>query len=158
FKTGFYGAFTRSYYPASLLAAVNALWANHMDVLAPRGKLNLILGEMARTNYGGRVYAKAQNVRPTFIKAYDDALSDVDVLVMPTSMTTAPENHRPDTLAHAVEENLAQFRRVSNTGQFNYTGHPALAVPVGKSSNGLPLSMQLVGRFFDDPLVLRTAY
>ena len=34
-----------------------------------------------------------------------------------------------------------------NTQPFNYTGHPALAVPVGKSSAGLPVSMQLVGRF-----------
>ena len=38
---------------------------------------------------------------------------------------------------------------------YNFTGHPALAVPVGKAG-GLPVSMQLVGRFFDDPLLLRT--
>ena len=43
----------------------------------------------------GRVYAKAQNVRPTYIKAYDDALTDVDVLVMPTCLMTAPRNHTP---------------------------------------------------------------
>jgi amidase len=45
-----------------------------------------------------------------------------------------------------------------NTQPFNYTGHPALALPVGKSSAGLPVSMQLVGRFFDDPLLMRVAY
>ena len=45
-----------------------------------------------------------------------------------------------------------------NTQPFNYTGHPALAMPVGKSSAGLPASMQLIGRFFDDPLLLRVAY
>ena len=45
-----------------------------------------------------------------------------------------------------------------NTMPFNYTGHPALALPVGKSSDGLPVSMQLVGRFLDDPLLMRTAY
>ena len=45
-----------------------------------------------------------------------------------------------------------------NTLPFNYTGHPALALPVGKSSAGLPVSMQLVGRFFDDPLLMRAAY
>jgi len=37
-------------------------------------------------------------------------------------------------------------------------GHPALALPVGKSSAGLPVSMQLVGRFFDDPLLMRVAH
>ena len=45
-----------------------------------------------------------------------------------------------------------------NTQPFNYTGHPALALPVGKSSAGLPVSMQLVGRFFDDALLMRIAY
>jgi amidase len=45
-----------------------------------------------------------------------------------------------------------------NTMPFNYTGHPALALPVGKSSAGLPVSMQLVGRFFDDALLMRAAY
>ena len=44
-----------------------------------------------------------------------------------------------------------------NTQLFNYTGHPALALPVGTSSAGLPVSMQLVGRFFDDPLLMRVA-
>ena len=34
----------------------------------------------------------------------------------------------------------------------------ALALPVGKSPAGLPVSMQLVGRFFDDPLLMRVAY
>src|SRR6266487_5075290 len=75
-KTGFFGAFTRTYYPASLIAAINQLWASHADVLAPRTKLSLIAAELSRRNYDGRVYAKAQNVRPTYIKAYDTALAE----------------------------------------------------------------------------------
>jgi amidase len=115
---------------------------------------------MSQRNYSGRVYAKAQNVRPTFIKAYDTALMDVDVLVMPTCMTTAPKNQRPDTYMQALEDSLSMrnARATKNTQPFNYTGHPALAMPVGKSSAGLPASMQLVGRFFDDSLLLRVAY
>jgi amidase len=46
---------------------------------------------------------------------------------------------------------------VHNTLPFNFTGHPALAVPVGKAG-GLPVSMQLVGRFFEDPLLMQAAY
>jgi amidase len=160
FKTGFFGAFTRTYYPPSLIAAINQMWAAHADVLTPRTKLSLIAGEMSRTNYRGRVYAKAQNVRPTFIGAYDAALADVDVLVMPTCLMTAPKNYRPDTYLEAVEDSLSNSGRrlTHNTVPFNFTGHPALAVPVGKSSAGLPASMQLVGRFFDDPLLMRAAY
>jgi amidase len=160
FKTGFFGSFTRTYYPASLIAAVNTLWASQADVLAPRSKLALIAAELSRRTYHGRVYAKAQNVRPTYVKAYDAALADVDVLVMPTCLMTAPKNHTPGSYLEAVEDNLAMMNRSGsrNTLPFNYTGHPALALPVGKSSAGLPVSMQLVGRFFDDPLLLRVAY
>jgi amidase len=160
FKTGFFGAFTRTYYPASLIAAINKLWASQADALAPRSKLSLIAAELSRRTYHGRVYAKAQNVRPTYIKAYDAVLADVDVLVMPTCIMTAPKNHTPGSYLEAVEDNLSALNRSGsrNTQPFNYTGHPALALPVGKSSAGLPVSMQLVGRFFDDPLLMRVAY
>ena len=158
FNTGFFGAFTRTYYPPSLIAAINKLWASQADVLAPRTKLSLIAAEFSRRNYHGRVYAKAQNVRPTYVKAYDDALADVDVLVMPTCLMTAPKNHTPGSYLEAVEDNLTMRSSSRNTLPFNYTGHPALALPVGKASDGLPVSMQLVGRFFDDPLLMRVAY
>ena len=73
---------------------------------------------------------------------------------------TAPKNHIPGSYLEAVEDNRStiNFGGSRNTLPFNYTGHPALALPVGKSSAGLPVSMQLVGRFFDDPLLMRTAY
>src|SRR5215831_18128312 len=160
FNTGFFGAFTRTYYPASLIAAINKMWDSHADLLAPRSKLGLIAAELSRRTYHGRVYAKAQNVRPTYIKAYDAALANVDVLVIPTCIMTAPKNQRPGSYLEAVEENLTALSRAGsrNTQPFNYTGHPALALPVGKSSAGLPVSMQIVGRFFDDPLVMRVAY
>jgi amidase len=160
FRTGFFGAFTRTYYPAPVIAVINKLWADQAALLAPRTKLSLIAAEVTRRNYHGRLYAKAQNVRPTYIKAYDAVLADVDVLVMPTCLMTAPKNHRPGTYLEAVEENLTAMARGTsrNTQPFNYTGHPALALPVGKSPAGLPVSMQLVGRFFEDPLLMRAAY
>src|SRR5215813_2815329 len=144
FRTGFFGAFTRTYHPASLIAAINKLWAAQADVLAPRTKLSLIAAELSRRTYHGRVYAKAQNVRPAYIKAYDAALADVDALVMPTCLMTAPKNHRPGSHLEAIEDNLMSMTRgfARNTQPFNYTGHPALALPVAKSSAGLPISMQ----------------
>jgi aspartyl-tRNA(Asn)/glutamyl-tRNA(Gln) amidotransferase subunit A len=38
---------------------------------------------------------------------------------------------------------------------FNVTGHPALALPIGFSTSGLPLGAQIVGRAFDEPTVFR---
>jgi amidase len=159
FETGFFGAFTRTYYPASIIAAINKLWATQAELLNPRTKLSLIAAEFSRRNYHGRVYAKAQNVRPYYVKAFDSALAEVDVLVMPTSLSTAASNHVPATYLEALEDNLDRSAHIAsrNCMPFNFTGHPALAVPVGKSS-GLPVSMQLVGRFFDDPFLLQVAH
>src|SRR5262249_16622719 len=160
FRTAFSGPFTRPYYPASIIPAINKLWAPHADVLAPRTKLSLIVGELSRRNYHGRVYAKAQNVRPAYIKAFDAALAEVDVLAMPTCIMTAPKNHRPSSYLEAVEANLTALTRggSSNTQPVNYASPRAFAMPVRKSSNGVPVSMQLVGRLFDHPLVLRVGY
>ena len=78
---------------------------------------------------------------------------------------TAPRWQEPRDHEDAMELTMLGGKRsldlgpvIANTCPFNYTGHPALALPVGKSSAGLPVSMQLVGRFFDDPLVMRVAY
>jgi amidase len=161
FNSSYFSAFTRTYYPTDVIAALNTFWSAHADVLAPRTKLQLIAAQLSRRNYAGRVYAKAQNVRPTYIKAYDAALAEVDILVMPTTLTTAPkvelvEGGYMDVLEHSLSHTW--WPLAFNTAPFNYTGHPALATPVGKSSEHLPVSMQLVGRMFDDPLLLRVAY
>lgn len=159
FDTGFFGMFTKTYYPASLIAAVNKMWSTQADLLNPRTKLQYLTAEFSRRNFHGRVYAKAQNARPAYVRAYDAALAEADVLVMPTCVMKAPK-YEPATGYHDIlDEALSTSIRkaVVNTQPFNYTGHPALAVPVGKSG-GLPVSMQLVGRFFDDPLLLRVAY
>jgi amidase len=159
FDTGFFGMFAKTYYPESLIVAINKMWENEADLLAPRTKLNYLLAEFSRRTYHGRVYAKAQNVRTTYAKAYDAALADVDVLVMPTCLLKAPRYVAPVDRLAAVETDLQGTSAVPsrNTRPFNYTGHPALAVPCGKS-NGLPVSMQLVGRFFEDPLLLRVGH
>ena len=159
FDTGFFGAFTKTYYPASMIAAVNKLWFHQADLLAPRTKLSYIAAEFSRRNWYGRVYAKAQNVRPALVRAYDSVLAEADILVMPTCVLKAPKYEPPTGYADILEDNLSMMARSAskNTLPFNFTGHPALALPVGKAS-GLPVSMQLVGRFFEDPLLLQAAY
>lgn len=160
FDTGVFGAFARTYYPPEVLTAFNRLWITEADLLRPRIKLDLIAAEITRRHYYGRVYAKAHNVRPFYVKVFNASLADVDVLVLPTCIDKAPERPTTGTDAEALAEQLegASIKRSSrNTLPFNFTGHPALAVPVGKSA-GLPVSMQLVGRFFEDPLLLQVAY
>jgi amidase len=159
FVTGLFGAFAKTYYPPELIAAMNELWATQADALSPFNKLTLIAAEFSRRRFRGRAYARAQNVRPHFIQAYDSALAAHDVLLMPTCPETAPLYEAPATALEAIEDNLANSRigrAARNTAPFSFTGHPALSVPVGKVG-GLPVGMQLVGRFLDDPLLLRVA-
>ena len=116
FDTGFFGAFTKTYYPAGLIGAINRLWANQADLLNPRTKLGYITAEFSRRNYYGRVYAKAQNVRPAYVRAFDSALQDLDVLVMPTCLGTAPRYAPPASSLEALEENLSRCSAVGRSG------------------------------------------
>lgn len=158
--SGFYGAFTRTYYPEDTIAAITRAWQHDQELLDPRGLLTLMAGEFSRRYWAGRLYAKAQNVRPAFIAAYDRVLSEVDLLVMPTTITQAPRfepiDDRITALDFALQSPVSQSA-VANTRPFNFTGHPALAVPCEKR-DGLPVSIQLVGRMFDDALLLRAAH
>jgi amidase len=158
--TGPFGAFASTAYPERITEAVTRLWREGTDRMSARGRAELVLADLSRAAYGGRVYAKAQNVRPAYIRAYDEALREVDVLAMPTVPTVPPPASSDDDLDRAVlvERSLRVTlpTRIRNTAPFNYTGHPALAVPC-QPSGALPMSVQLVGRRLEDATLLRIA-
>ncbi len=159
--TGFSGAGAKTYYPATTIAAIDRMWTQHADMMQPRAKLNLLVAELSRRNWHGAVYARAHNVRAGFVAAFDRALAQVDVLALPTVRTIAPfVEELPSDPAAAVDANIRRnwmlTTMASNTKPTNYTGHPALAVPCGKVE-GMPISLQLIGRFLEDALLLRVA-
>ena len=94
-------------------------------------------------------YVHAQQHRGRIIAAVNDAFSDVDVLLTANAMDPAC---RIDD-----EESIARTYPRQARGPFNLTGHPALAMMSGLSKDGLPLSIQLVGRYNDDATLLRVA-
>jgi amidase len=130
------------------------LLRTHTDLLVPYLKANLLAAELSWRGDGGAARAEAARLRPVFARAYDRALSDVDVLVMPTCPTVAPDLGTPASALGSLAGGERSVAR--NTRPFNFTGHPALAVPCG-TAHGLPISMQLVGRFLDDALLVRVA-
>ncbi len=91
----------------------------------------------------------AQRRRLEMIAAVEAALRDVDILLCASSMDPAC---RIDDTA-TVERTYPRQARVP----FNTTGHPALAMMSGLSSNGLPLSVQFVGHYFDEATIFQVA-
>ena len=78
---------------------------------------------------------------------------DYDVLVGPTSVML-PFEH--DQSEHYIDgQKVAKYQVTKNTALWDYTGSPALSVPFGWSSDGLPIGVQVVGRHFDEETVLR---
>ena len=123
------------------------------DRMPLQAKFNLMLGTYMREDYQGRFYAKAQNMRATLRAGYDMLLEQVDILLMPTTPMKA-HVYNPDQSPEELV--LAGWNMVANTAPFNMTGHPALSVPCG-TSGGLPVGMMLVGRKFEDQLLLAVA-
>jgi len=145
----------KGYYTTSLLDAYARGWQSRANDLSETTKLVVLLAEYMQTSYHGRYYAKAQNLALTLRAAYNAALQDADLLVMPTTpmkATALPPAtaSRPEYVARALE-------MINNTCPFDVTGHPAMNVPAGMSS-GLPVGMMLIGRHWEDGTILRAAH
>jgi aspartyl-tRNA(Asn)/glutamyl-tRNA(Gln) amidotransferase subunit A len=105
---------------------------------------------MAGGLLSGAEYAQAQRLRAQLCVDMAAALARVDLLATPTTPGPAPS-------FETVLNPDFPFAR-SNMAPFNMSGLPALAVPCGFSEGGLPLSLQLAGRPFDEATVLRAGH
>jgi amidase len=129
-----------------------ALLARGND-LPHQAKLVAVLAAYLVEHHGGHYYAKSQNLRRQLIQAYDDCLSHVDLLAMPTvpQKAIAFDDTRP-----LQEEIFLSGNMNQNTAPFSLTGHPAISVPCGFAQQ-LPIGMMLVGRRWDESTLLRAA-
>jgi aspartyl-tRNA(Asn)/glutamyl-tRNA(Gln) amidotransferase subunit A len=101
----------------------------------------------------GADYVQAQRVRRVVQAALHELFETVDVIVMPTAAVAAP---RLD--AGIADITAERARRNSFTPYWNAVGYPTLVVPMGQAANGLPLSVQIAGRPFDEVTILRTGH
>jgi aspartyl-tRNA(Asn)/glutamyl-tRNA(Gln) amidotransferase subunit A len=102
---------------------------------------------------------KAQHARALVRQQVRDALVRHDVLVAPTSHRAAPTIANFTTPITSTKEAAARFfTRRSFTTPAALAGAPAVAVPCGFGVSGLPLSLQIIGRRFEDATVLRVAH
>ncbi|HEX3722255.1 MAG TPA: amidase, partial [Nitrolancea sp.] len=101
-------------------------------------------------------YMAALEARDRLREVMSDYQLDLDLLVMPTTPMVATPIESTTLQVGDGEEDLGALIRM--TAPFDVTGQPALSVPCGFSSSGLPIGLQIVGRDFDDATVLRAGH
>ncbi|THX84553.1 amidase signature enzyme [Aureobasidium pullulans] len=110
--------------------------------------------------------AKATNLSRQLRDAYDAALETYDILLTPTLPYVATSHAAPD--ATPIEQITKQIGLTTNTAPFNQSGHPVLAMPIGmlevlegpgvEAKVKLPVSMQVIGKWWDEMTVYEVAH
>jgi aspartyl-tRNA(Asn)/glutamyl-tRNA(Gln) amidotransferase subunit A len=118
----------------------------------PEVKRRIMLGTYALSaGYYDAYYGQAQRVRTLIIRDFDRAYADHDLLLAPTSPTTAFE------LGAKTENPLAMYLSDVCTIPSNLSGHPAISVPYGSGDDGLPVGVQVLAPALGEPLMFRAA-
>jgi len=101
-------------------------------------------------------YLKAQRVRSIFKAHVVEVMKKVDILVTPTTIFPAPEiGQRILTIGN--QELRVADGVVRLTSPFDLVGVPAISLPCGFTSSGLPIGFQIAGRHFQEDIVLKVA-
>ncbi len=116
-------------------------------------KRRIMLGTyVLSAGYYDAYYLKAQRVRRLLASDFDKAFVKVDAIVTPTTPTPAFK------LGEKTDDPLAMYLADIYTVTANLAGIPGISIPCGKTKEGLPIGMQILGKYFDEPMVLRVGH
>ena len=116
-------------------------------------KRRIMLGSFVLSSgYYDAYYLKALRVRAMIKKAFDQAFARYDCILGPVAPTTAPR--LGETLSDPVKMYLGDIYTVS----VNLAGLPAISIPCGTDSRGLPIGLQLIGDCFQEKRLIQAAY
>jgi aspartyl-tRNA(Asn)/glutamyl-tRNA(Gln) amidotransferase subunit A len=114
-------------------------------------KRRIMLGTYALSaGYYDAFYGQAQKVRTLICRDFEAAYERFDVLLSPTSPTTAFE-------LGAIHDPLTMYLNDICTIPTNLAGHPALSVPFGSGADGLPVGVQVLAGTLQEPVMFRVA-
>lgn len=114
----------------------------------PEVKRRIMAGTFVLSHgYYDAYYTKGQKVRRVLQDRTEEILKDYDVILLPTTPTTAFE-------LDAVSDPISMYLQDIYTVHANLTGHPAVSVPFGTHSNGMPYGLQVMGKNFEEKAVL----
>ncbi len=115
-------------------------------------KRRILIGTYALSaGYVDAYYKKAQQVRTLIRNDFDEAFKKVDVLLAPTSPTTAFGS------GENVDNPMAMYLSDLLTIPANLAGLPAISLPCGFDDSGLPIGLQLIGNVFEEAKLLQVA-
>lgn len=116
-------------------------------------KLRIMLGTYALSSgYYDAYYLKAQKVRTMIKQDFDKAFEKYDVLVTPTSPTTAFK------FGEKMNDPLSMYLADIFTVNCNLAGIPGISIPCGFSSANMPIGLQILGKPFNEEMLFRVAY
>ena len=116
-------------------------------------KRRIMLGTYALSaGYYEAYYGKAQAVRTLIKQDFDAVFKEVDLIVTPVTPTPAFK------LGEKLQDPLQMYLSDIYTISVNLAGLPAIAIPCGFSQGGLPIGLQLIGRPFEEEVILRAAH
>lgn len=115
-------------------------------------KRRIMLGTYALSaGYYDAYYLRALKVRTLIKSDFDQAFENVDCVVTPICPTAAFK------IGEKIDNPLSMYLSDVYTVSINLAGLPAVCLPCGFSSSGLPIGMQIIGKAFDEPAILRVA-
>jgi len=119
----------------------------------PEVKRRIMLGTyVLSSGYYDAYYSKAQKVRALVKRDYETAFTKCDAILTPTSPTTAFK------IGEKSDDPIAMYLSDIYTVSANLAGVPAISVPCGLSSEGLPIGVQLVGNFWSESTLLNLTH
>jgi aspartyl-tRNA(Asn)/glutamyl-tRNA(Gln) amidotransferase subunit A len=116
-------------------------------------KRRIMLGTyVLSAGYYNSCYLKAQRVRTLIARDFEQAFQRVDVIATPATPTAAFR------FGEKANNPVAMYMADVFTVPASLAGLPAISVPCGKSDEGLPVGLQLIGRHFDEATMFRVAH
>ena len=116
-------------------------------------KRRIMLGTYALSSgYYDAYYKKAQQVRTIIRNDFENAFEKYDIILTPTAPTTA------FTIGEKTTDPLQMYLEDICTVSINIASVPAMSLPCGFDSNGMPVGMQLIGRAFGEETIFKAAY
>jgi Asp-tRNA(Asn)/Glu-tRNA(Gln) amidotransferase A subunit family amidase len=137
---------------SEMMQSMSETYAQHHQEHGLDVRVNLALAR----RFLATDYVLAQRVRTRLIHNFNQAFTEVDVILTPSTGLAAPPI--PATALPAGDSDLTTLVEIMRYATpANLTGHPAISFPAGYTETGLPIGLQAMGRHWQEPMLLRLA-